>query len=447
MACMTSRWSRPRAIRSTRRCSLDPATTRSSSTCSSSTPAMSGCTRCSTNPSARTGRPCSRCGARTTRFSCLLAPRRSSAIIRVRSSVSSTRGTSRWKHTSQRLRPPSGASSCHKTVPAYWRTVMRAIVLEKFGGPESLVYKEIPDPQPEAGHVVIEIKAFGINHAEMHMRRGEWAEAAKVIGIECVGLVKSCPGGEFPVGAKVAALMGGLGRTINGSYAEYTKVRATNVALIESDLPWADLAAIPETYATAWTCLFRNLEIVQGQTLVIRGASSSFGQAALNMAVDAGVRVIATTRGAERVALLEKLGAERVETEGPDLSKRIAEAKKLDAVLDLVGNSTILDSLDMLRRGGRACLAGWLGGLAPIADFNPLLQMASGVYLTFFGSFVFGDSQFPLSDVPLQKIAEGVATGRLKAKPARIFRFEEIREAHRVMEANEAGGKMVVVRG
>ena len=250
---------------------------------------------------------------------------------------------------------------------------MRAIVLEKFGGLDSLVYKEIPDPEPMAGHVVIEIKAFGINHAEMHMRRGEWAEAAKVIGIECVGLVKSCPGGEFPIGAKVAALMGGLGRTINGSYAEYTRVRASNVALIESDLPWAELAAIPETYATAWTCLFRNLEIARGQTLVIRGAASAFGQAALNMAVDAGVRVIATTRGRERVALLEQLGAERVETEGPELSQRIAEAKQLDAVLDLVGNSTILDSLAMLRRGGRACLAGWLGGLAPIKDFNPLL--------------------------------------------------------------------------
>jgi NADPH:quinone reductase len=322
---------------------------------------------------------------------------------------------------------------------------MRAIVLEKFGGPDSLVYTDLPEPEPMPGHVVIEIKAFGINHAEMHMRRGEWAEAAKVIGIECVGLVKSCPDGEFPIGAKVAALMGGLGRTINGSYAEYTRVRASNVALIESDLPWADLAAIPETYATAWTCLFRNLDIVRGQTLVIRGAASSFGQAALNMAVDAGVRIIATARGRERVGLLEQLGAERVETEGPDLSQRIAEAKKLDAVLDLVGNSTILDSLAMLRRGGRACLAGWLGGLAPIADFNPLLQMASGVYLTFFGSFVFGTPQFPLSDVPLQKIAEQVAAGRLKAKPTRVFRFDEIREAHRVMEANEAGGKMVVV--
>ena len=322
---------------------------------------------------------------------------------------------------------------------------MRAIVLEKFGGLDSLVYKDIPEPEPKAGHVVIEIKAFGINHAEMHMRRGEWAEAAEVSGIECVGLVKSCPGGEFPVGAKVAALMGGLGRTINGSYAQFTRAPVSNVALIDSDLPWAQLAAIPETYATAWTCLFRNLEITKGQTLLIRGATSSFGQAAVNLAVNAGARVIATTRSRDRFAMLEELGAMRVEVEGPDLSKRLAEAGKLDAVLDLVGNSTILDSLQMLRRGGRACLAGWLGGLAPIADFNPLLQMPSGVYLTFFGSFVFGTPGFPVSDVPLQAIAKDVAAGRLKAKPSRVFGFEEIREAHRVMEANEAGGKMVVV--
>jgi NADPH:quinone reductase len=232
---------------------------------------------------------------------------------------------------------------------------MRAIVLEKFGGLDSLVYKDIPEPEPKAGHVVIEIKAFGINHAEMHMRRGEWAEAAPVSGIECVGLVKSCPGGEFPVGAKVAALMGGLGRTINGSYAEYTRAPAANVALIDADLPWAELAAIPETYATSWTCLFRNLEIEKGQVLVIRGATSSFGQAALKMAVNAGARVIATTRDRDRFSMLEKLGAERCEIERRDLSKHIAEAEKIDRVLDLVGNSVLLDSLVMRRRGGRSC--------------------------------------------------------------------------------------------
>jgi NADPH:quinone reductase len=322
---------------------------------------------------------------------------------------------------------------------------MRAIILKGFGGLDSLVYTEIPKPLPRNGEVVIQVKAFGLNHAETHMRRGEWAEAAEVSGIECVGIVDSCPSGEFPVGAKVAALMGGLGRTINGSYAEYTRVRAANVALIDSELPWSQLAALPETYATAWTCLFRNLQLTKGQTVVIRGATSAFGQAAVKMAVAAGARVIATARSRERFAMLEKLGAERVELESRTLAADIAEVKQIDAVLDLVGNSTILDSLDMLRRGGTACLAGWLGGLDPIADFNPLLRMPSGVNWSFFGSFVFGTPGFPVSDVPLQEIAAQVAAGQLEASPSRVFSFDDIREAHRVMEAGEADGKMVVV--
>jgi NADPH:quinone reductase len=143
--------------------------------------------------------------------------------------------------------------------------------------------------------------------------------------------------------------------------------------------------------------------------------------------------------------MLEKLGAERCEIEHRDLSKHIADAKKIDAILDLVGNS-VLDSLAMLRRGGRSCLAGWLGGLDPIPDFNPLLQMASGDYLTFFASFEFGTPGFPLSDVPLQKIAADAAVRRHGRQARKDFGFDEIREPHRVMEANEAVGKMVVVR-
>jgi NADPH2:quinone reductase len=321
---------------------------------------------------------------------------------------------------------------------------MRAIIIKHFGGLDSLVIEELPDPVPQPGSVLIEVKAFGINHAETHMRKGEWAEAATVSGIECVGLVRSCPGGEFAVGTKVAAFMGGLGRTINGSYAEYTCPPATNVVAIKTDLPWEEFAVIPESYATAWMCLLRNLEIAKGQTLVVRGATSALGRAALNIAADVGAHVIATTRKQARIETLKELGAYRVEIEGPDLSERIAEKKRIDAVLDLVGNTTFLDSLRILRRGGRMCLAGWLGGLDPVNSFNPLLQMPSGVYFTFFGSFVFGTADFPVSDVPLQAIVDKAAAGIYRAKPARVFQFDQIREAHEAMESNQADGKMVV---
>ena len=320
---------------------------------------------------------------------------------------------------------------------------MRAIIIEQFGGPEKLVIQNLPEPEPRPGQVVIEVKAFGINHAETHMRKGEWAEAAKVSGIECVGVVKACPGGEFNAGQKVAAFMGGMGRTINGSYAEYTSVPVSNVVAIESELSWAELAAIPESYATAWTCLHRNLELKSGQMLVLRGATSALGQAALNIAAHAGANVIATTRNPDRAQKLTALGARRVELERPDLSRHIAE-KRVDAVLDLVGNSTILDSMAMVRRGGRVCLAGFLGGLAPVASFNPLLEMPSSVQFSFFGSFVFGALEFPVSDVPFQEIVDRVAAGEYQAKPARVFRFEEIQDAHRLMESNQANGKIVV---
>jgi NADPH:quinone reductase-like Zn-dependent oxidoreductase len=114
-------------------------------------------------------------------------------------------------------------------------------------------------------------------------------------------------------------------------------------------------------------------------------------------------------------------------------------------VLELVGNSTILDSVALLRRGGCDCLARWLDDLAPIADFNPLLQMASGVYMTFLGSFVFGKPGFPSSDLPLQAIAADVEAGRYRAESSRVSRFEDIREAHRVLESNESNGKPVVI--
>jgi NADPH:quinone reductase len=324
---------------------------------------------------------------------------------------------------------------------------MRTIVRKSFGGPEVLTIEDQPAPQAKAGHVLIEVKAFGVNQAETHMRSGDWPEAAPVSGIECVGLVRDCGDGRLQRGQKVAALMGGMGRTINGSYAEFTCPPATNVVPIQTELEWAEFAAIPESYATAWACIHGNLALAAGQTLVIRGATSALGQAALNIAVHAGAQVIATTRNPSRIAALEALGAVHVLLEDPGLSKRVREMHTagVDCVLELVGNRTLLDSLAMVRRDGRLCLAGFLGGLMPISNFNPLLQMPSGVHFSFFGSFMFGTPGFPLSDVPLQTIVDRVAAGIYRAKPTRVFRFDEIGEAHRVMESSAANGKLVVI--
>jgi NADPH2:quinone reductase len=322
---------------------------------------------------------------------------------------------------------------------------MRAIFRKRFGGPEVLEVRKFPNPEPKPGHVLIEVKAFGLNHAEAHMRKGEWPEIAEISGIECVGLVKQDPDGRLRVGQKVVAMMGGMGRTVNGSYAEYTNVPATNVVPVETNLPWEVLAAVPESYTTAWSCLYGNLALKAGQTLVIRGATSALGQAALNIAAHAQARVIATSRNPERFALLEKLGAGRALQEGSELVQQIRKLHPdgVDAVLDLVGNSTVIDSLTVVRRGGNVCEAGWLGGLAPIS-FNPMLQMPSGVYFSLYGSFVLGSPQFPLSEIPLQTIVDRVADGSYQARPVKVFGFDEIQAAHELMDSGNAKGKLVV---
>jgi len=325
---------------------------------------------------------------------------------------------------------------------------MRAIVIKEYGGPEVLALEQRPEPEPQPGHVVVDVKAFGLNRAETYMRSGAWGDVAEITGIECVGVVKSDPDGKFAPGQKVTALMGGMGRLMNGSYAERTRIASTNVVPLFSNLPWEELAAIPESYATAWSAVCGNLAISPGQTLVVRGAGSALGQAAINIASEMGVRVIATTRSANgRLQALEELGAKQVLREQAELSKRIRDIhpKGVDAVLDIIGNSTVLDSLAMARRGGRVCVVGLLDHVESVGNFNPMFQMPHvGVHFSSFVSWSFGTPECPLSDIPFQTITDRVASGAYKAKPAKVFRFEDIREAHRLLEANQAGGKIVV---
>jgi NADPH:quinone reductase len=323
---------------------------------------------------------------------------------------------------------------------------MRAIVITRSGGPEVLALEERPAPVAKPGHVVIAVKAFGLNHAEIYFRKGAWGDVAEISGIECVGLVQADDSGRFAPGRKVMAMVGGMGRSIDGSYAELASVPATNVVAIETRLPWVELAAIPESYATAWTSLHGNLSLAPGQTVAIRGATSALGQAAVNIAAHAGTRVIATTRNAERASTLEALGAKEVLLESPELCRRVRERHPggIDAVLDIVGNTTVLDSLAMLRRGGHLCLVGFLGGGGPLS-LEPVFHIPSGTHLSVFASaLVTGSPEFPLSEIPFQDIVDRVATGIYKAKPARVFRFEDIQHAHRLLESGEANGKIVV---
>ena len=141
---------------------------------------------------------------------------------------------------------------------------------------------------------------------------GSAVKFPRILGIECVGVVEAAPGTPLTPGQKVAAVMGGMGRDYDGSYAEYTLVPATQVMPVATDLPWEKFAAIPETFLTAWGSLVESLNVRNGNTLLIRGGTSSVGMAALTLAKDLGVTVVATTRNAKKKQALIANGADHV---------------------------------------------------------------------------------------------------------------------------------------
>ena len=325
---------------------------------------------------------------------------------------------------------------------------MKAVVRQQYGGPEQLLVQEVPDAVASAGEVLVAVKAFGINRAEQYFRLGLWGEVAAISGIECVGVVASDPSGRLLSGQRVMALMGGMGRSRSGSYAGLVSVPSTNVVAVSTNLPWERLATLPETFATAWSCLHDNLGIRRGDTLLVRGATSALGQAAIQLAALAGAQVIASVRNPQRAALAEELGARWVVREGPELAPVVQglAPSGVDAVLDLVGTSTVRESLRLARRGARVCIAGFLGGGEPLTAFNPMTDLPSGRHLSFFGSaFVYGTSEYPMGEVPFQRLVDWAEQSRLRTQPAQVFGLQDIQEVHRRLDAESAGGKMVVV--
>jgi NADPH2:quinone reductase len=324
---------------------------------------------------------------------------------------------------------------------------MKAILIRQTGGPENLTVAAYEKPSPKAGLVLIKVKAFGINRAELYMRKGEWGETTDIIGIECVGIVEADPSGEFKPGQKVAAICGGMSRTVNGSYAEYTNVPKTNVIALETNLPWNELAAIPETYATAWALLNWGLSAKPKETILVRGGSSTLGQACIILANQSGMRVIATTRHESKSALLQRLGAERVIIDNGQIHSQVLDAATggVDHVIELIGASTLLDSFGSVKPMGSVCLAGFLGGLKPFDNFQPLMQIPSGLRFSVFGSaFVFGEKGFEVAKIPLQEIITDIEEQRIPNIYKTSFPFEAIGKAHKLVETNDINGKVVV---
>jgi len=323
---------------------------------------------------------------------------------------------------------------------------MKAIRVHEPGGPEALKIEEIPIPEARAGWVRIQVRAFGLNRSELFTRQGHspGVRFPRVLGIEAVGLVDDPGSTDLEVGATVAALMGGMGRDYDGGYAAYTSVPRGHVLPLRTDLPFDVLAALPETYLTAWGSLVDAMEVRPGQTLLIRGGTSSVGMAAASLAKDMGLRVIATTRSSAKAAALLENGADEVLIDTGEIADEVARRapQGVGCLLELISVTTLLDSLRSVAPGGVVCNTGILGNAWTFDRFEPLEDIPSGVKLTTYGS---GTTSASRSTAALQKIVDGVAAGRYRANLHRCFTFEEIVDAHRYMEENRGSGKLVVV--
>ena len=323
---------------------------------------------------------------------------------------------------------------------------MKAIRVHHPGGPEVLQVEEIPTPAPRPGWVRIRVRAFGLNRSELYTRQGHSPSVRfpRVLGIECVGEVDDSGGSGLAAGQTVAALMGEMGRAYDGGYAEYTLVPRERVLPIRSSLPWDVLAALPETWLTAWGSVVEAMDARAGQTLLIRGGTSSVGMAAASIAKRRGVHVLATTRDPAKAGALRENGADDVIVDTGRIADEVRRRVPggLDGVLELVGTVTLLDSLRAVRTGGIVCNTGILGNAWVMDRFEPLEDIPSTVKLTTYGS---GTTSAQRSTAALQEIVDGVADGRYRARPHRTFRFDEIVEAHRFMEESRGSGKLVVV--
>jgi len=324
---------------------------------------------------------------------------------------------------------------------------MRAAVCVGAGGPETLEIRELPVPAVRDGWSLVQVRGAGLNRSELRTRQGHSPSVTfpRVLGIECVGVVAASTDPLLPEGTAVAAVMGEMGRAFDGGYAEYALLPNALLIPVTTTLPWNVLAALPETYLTARGALDA-LGVgpgVRGR-LLIRGGTSSVGMAAASIASGYGIETAATTRRPARTGALTAAGADYAFVDdGGSLAASVRSVwpEGPDYVLDLVGTSTAVDSLRLVRRGGTVCVAGSLSGWV-IPDFEPVAMIASGTKLTAFHS---NDISGGAGRAVLQRVISEVEAGVYRPNVDRVFSLDDIVDAHRYMENNQATGKVVVL--
>lgn len=315
---------------------------------------------------------------------------------------------------------------------------MRAVLLNEPVKARDMVLTECEVPEVRPGWVLVRVRAFGLNHSERLLREAEisapYIQKPIIPGIECVGEIADASDSRFTAGQRVIALMGGMGRSFNGSYAEYALLPETQVFSVRTDLPWERLAAVPETYFTAWGSLFDSLRLQPEDTLWIRGGTCALGYAAIQLAKAFGCTITATSHRPGKLALLKEAGADFAVLDTGTIRGTSVDATK---VLELVGPKTLRDSLFCVKKGGVVCHTGVLGGQYTLNGFDPIKEIPNGVYLT--GFFSNSPDQQTIDDI--FNFLDG---NRLSPCLGRVHNFSQIARACEDMDCGKVNGKIVV---
>ena len=318
---------------------------------------------------------------------------------------------------------------------------MKALVLENSTKVEDLKLSDIDIPKVKDDWILVKVMAFGMNHSEALFRQFEIDNPAfkkpVVPGIECVGIVEDPSNSDLSKGDKVIALMGGMGRTFNGSYEEYVLLPKKNVFKVNTKLDWIHLAAIPETYFTAWGSLFECLQLNEKDSLLIRGGTSALGIASIILAKSLGCRVLVTVRSEKQNELLEYLGVDKIIID-TDNSIKDKIGEKVDKILELVGPLTVPESLKLLNKGGICCSTGILGNVFTLDKFDHIKEIPNGCYLTGF-----------YSNYPTQEIIDEMMTFiddyEIIPEIGKVYSFDDVIEYSRDLENGKTNGKGIVV--
>lgn len=316
---------------------------------------------------------------------------------------------------------------------------MKAIIVKGAGGPEVLEQVEVPIPQVKEGWSLVKIKGFGINHSEIFTRQGlsPSVKFPRILGIECVGVIaETTDEKRLPVGQKVISIMGEMGRAFDGSYAEYALIPNSQLYPVQTDLDWTILATLPETYYTAYGSMLL-LQIKSDDKILVRGGTSGVGVAFLNLvkAKFPNIFIAGTSRSEDKIEQMKQSGYDEVII---DQDGRLQTGQKFDKILELIGPKTVKDSFKFTNYGGIVCSTGELGGQWYLEEFDPITDIAPGSYLTGFYSN-------DVNEAELNQMLDYVAKYQVKVAPSKIYRLDQVKEAHRYLEGPHSFGKVIVL--